>query len=97
MLFLSDIFDDYQQLATLNNHKIDIKNFNAIFQLIPNEFKKSIIGRSDECTIRPSIGKGIVTDIPWVYIMNKNITPSPNPDIISHCYFLMTCRNVIYH
>lgn len=84
MEFLSDVFDDYLELAKVNNHKIDIKHFsnkykssNAIFQLIPNEFKRNLADRSNEFIIRPSIGQGIVTDIPWVCVLNKKITTTP--------------------
>ncbi|QZN97855.1 MrcB family domain-containing protein [Symbiopectobacterium purcellii] len=84
MKFLSDVFDDYLELAKVNNHKIDIKHFNnkykssnAIFQLIPDEFKNNLSGRLEEFIFKPSIGQAIVTDIPWVCVLNKMITNTP--------------------
>ncbi|MGK2889227.1 MAG: MrcB family domain-containing protein [Candidatus Malihini olakiniferum] len=54
-----------------------MKSPNAIFQLIPDEFTISLAGRLDEFTIRPSIGKEIVKDIPWVCILHKTVTSIP--------------------
>ncbi|MCW2484961.1 DUF3578 domain-containing protein [Candidatus Symbiopectobacterium sp. NZEC127] len=84
MKFLSDVFEDYHELSKFDNKKINKEQFEkkytshkAIFQLIPDEFKESLTARLDEFIIRPSIGQGNVTDIPWVCILNKAVTSTP--------------------
>ncbi|UMB78847.1 DUF3578 domain-containing protein [Dickeya fangzhongdai] len=84
MELLSDVFSDYKKLTKHNDNKIDLKYFNenykstnSIFNLIPNKIEEILQKRLNEFIIKPSIGQGIVTDIPWVCILNKEITNTP--------------------
>ncbi|MFE8049285.1 MrcB family domain-containing protein [Brenneria goodwinii] len=84
MQFLNDVFEDYKELVKFNNGKINKKYFfqnykstKSIFNSIPEEFKKILSNKKDEFIIKPSIGQTNVTDIPWICILNKRITHTP--------------------
>ncbi|KGA39158.1 hypothetical protein KU75_24260 [Pectobacterium odoriferum] len=84
MQFLKDVFEDYKELTKHNNGIIDKNHFlqnhksaNSIFNAIPEELKKLLSNKKDGFEIKASIGQTKITDIPWICIMNKNITKSP--------------------
>lgn len=77
MQALKDVLDNYHKsLENVVATRTKSADQQAIFETLPNFFKKAISRTrdGDEFIVQPSIGAGNMTSIPWVAILKKTVS-----------------------
>ncbi len=76
---LLDVLQNYPNRTSAK--KISSPDEISIFKTIPSFFMKVLKERNDEFKIVESIGKGYVADVPWICILHKEVTETPQQGI----------------